>query len=1565
MALASAASGRQLVRASLPFPNGLLKEGQTLTVSDGQQEFEAALRPLTWHASSDSSPRFVRRALVTFPYHFPDEELIRFGLRATSATKREPVSLPVEIQLVQDTVIIDYGTGPTLKAHLVAPPRGQAGQAHNETVESNNCFYWQKTRFPDSEWPRVIEVRTDTLGCVVLIAHLQRSLPGNGYAPEFGWRVEVEDSEGHLKLSDQQLPVRQEPLVHHFSDGQPCALVFDNGRYQIYHPAAPLKRKGQVAISHQSNNGWVYRYLRSIGTDKVPMQQAAWRRAELVIAPVELAQLTRTLQSPHRVQVNWTLWDDLYSIGPPPDLQDQPELEALVQYHRDAIVRSMAVGDDWGNVTNYSDSSASGGVHGMNRLNHCPAIFFEAIRSNDNRLIETALLWCDNFHDLSIWWGPERTGGTRYNNIVAQGETTPDNDRTFMWRSNDAVTFCTKGYDSFFLAYEQTGDPRMLEALEAQIRHAAKYVHTNDGECRNIGDVLDFVRLYRFTGNQQYLKEALRLFRELRTKLSQDNLFSQSGKPIVANPPFMDNDERGYHHPFAKPYIIGYALAGLPELAAHAPAEPKLRGVIQAVADFLAESQDPIGAWRYPHPRSSRALAGQAIEHAWQLVQADRFLGAEQSHLDAVERVLRQRIWGWKKTGRIFSSLNGWEVTRGKVKESAELHELYRYPEDRDYSRDYVDGRPTFGSCSPEGLVYLPDVLAYYLRHRPAARLLRPPPEGKPLHKVLEKDQGGSQRQAENYQHGLVGICYDSIDLTKPIARLELASMDLNDLDPVNRNDWSMRCQGHVEAPHTGKVRFFAEADDGIRLSIDGKTIIDGWGLQGQRSGQIVMSKGQRYPVVISYYQDGGPCYMRLYWAWRGQEKTVVASDALFHLDSDVAVIQDMYRLVVASSQKVITTAFNPAPDVLPTLEVWQRDKEILVASTFPNIPNFRCDSWCYESHVEFVGAKGLDWGRLQLRHRLQEHPHVHIVTTVTPEPGAVEFAAQIETDEAAGGQLPESILTPNLCWQLRRAPDFASSPDPYPEFVKRCFIFTDKGMTFLDETIRRKIPCRSENDPYNNPPWVQMYVGTWQKVPQSRADSWSDYSPAQYTTTVIGAVSRDRKYLAALANDSATLMCQAWHDCMHDNPQWLPADAPVDQRRWRLRIYAMENDPQALLTRVAEDFPAARAQPAMSKFKIRAETKTDQDVKARFAEIFQTRGVQDDLPAFLPRLAARLTFPQSWQSGQYSDYGAWRKEARQTVRRCWLAAPPDAPYDPVVIAEQDRGSYLARKVVFNLTADSRVLGYMLVPKGKGPFPAALLLHDHGARFDIGKEKVIRPWDVPSERLASAREWVSLYYGGRFIGDELAKRGYVCFCTDALNWSDRGGAGYKGQQALASNLLHMGMSLAGLIAYEDLRAAEFLATQPEVDTKHVAAMGLSMGSFRTWQIAAMSDHIAAGVAVCWMTTVKGLMVPGNNQIRGQSAYTMTHPGLFNYLDYPDVASIACPKPMLFYNGQNDHLFPVPSVKEAYDKMRKVWESQKAGDRLVTKLWPVAHEFNRQMQAEAFAWLDQQFKPEVK
>jgi hypothetical protein len=106
--------------------------------------------------------------------------------------------------------------------------------------------------------------------------------------------------------------------------------------------------------------------------------------------------------------------------------------------------------------------------------------------------------------------------------------------------------------------------------------------------------------------------------------------------------------------------------------------------------------------------------------------------------------------------------------------------------------------------------------------------------------------------------------------------------------------------------------------------------------------------------------------------------------------------------------------------------------------------------------------------------------------------------------------------------------------------------------------------------------------------------------------------------------------------------------------------------------------------------------------------------------------------------------------------------------------------------------------------------------------------------------------------------------------------------------------------------------------------------------------------------------MKEQMKPGANKVRGNSAYTMLHPQIFNYLDHMDIAGIACPKPMLFFHGRYDRLFPVPGVERAYKKLHEIWTSQGADSNLVTKIWDVNHVFNNEMQKEAFAWLDSYF-----
>lgn len=360
---------------------------------------------------------------------------------------------------------------------------------------------------------------------------------------------------------------------------------------------------------------------------------------------------------------------------------------------------------------------------------------------------------------------------------------------------------------------------------------------------------------------------------------------------------------------------------------------------------------------------------------------------------------------------------------------------------------------------------------------------------------------------------------------------------------------------------------------------------------------------------------------------------------------------------------------------------------------------------------------------------------------------------------------------------------------------------------------------------------------------------------------------------------------------------------------------------------------------------------------------------VINNMPAFYRQMKQQLTYPLAWGRSTEKDFARWRVQARSKLMECMQNIQP-APktYDLEVTDREQREGYEARKIRFNLSEWSRVPAYLLVPEGKGPFPAIVLLHDHGARFSIGKEKMVRPFHVTPEVMKDADQWVTQCYDGRYVGDYLARHGYVVLAVDALFWGERGrkeGISYDGQQALASNFLQMGASWGAFINVDDMRSAEFLASLPFVDKERVASLGFSMGAYRSWMLAAMTDVVRASAAVCWMNTTEYLMTLTNNQNKGGSAYAMLIPGLRRYLDYPHVAAIACPKPTLFFNGTRDKLFPTEGVEDAYQHLHTVWESQGVSDRLVTKLWDEKHFFNREMQQETLEFFDRWLKPSKK
>ena len=373
----------------------------------------------------------------------------------------------------------------------------------------------------------------------------------------------------------------------------------------------------------------------------------------------------------------------------------------------------------------------------------------------------------------------------------------------------------------------------------------------------------------------------------------------------------------------------------------------------------------------------------------------------------------------------------------------------------------------------------------------------------------------------------------------------------------------------------------------------------------------------------------------------------------------------------------------------------------------------------------------------------------------------------------------------------------------------------------------------------------------------------------------------------------------------------------------------------------------------------------------------------QGEIPTYVETLKKELTYPMAWGNSPVRNFKKWKKAARAKVFECMMTPPKAAAaWDMEVLGEEQRDGYKAQKIAFNINAYSRITAYLLIPDGgAGRFPAVVALHDHGAHLFIGKEKMIRPFFIASEEqdadgkisekkkaanqevLDDADAWVNQLYEGQYVGDYLAKHGYVVFSMDAPMWGERGrkeGVDRKKYDLIAGNMMMLGRDLSAFMTYDDIASTDFLASLPMVDANRIGCAGCSMGAYRSWMLSALSDRIKVGASVCWMITTDAQLTRRYGR-KENGGFANCIPGLRQYLDYPHIASLACPKPMLFINGTKDKLFPVPGVKDAFRQMHEVWRSQKADERLDTEIWDIPHSCGIKAQAKILEFLDQYLK----
>lgn len=360
----------------------------------------------------------------------------------------------------------------------------------------------------------------------------------------------------------------------------------------------------------------------------------------------------------------------------------------------------------------------------------------------------------------------------------------------------------------------------------------------------------------------------------------------------------------------------------------------------------------------------------------------------------------------------------------------------------------------------------------------------------------------------------------------------------------------------------------------------------------------------------------------------------------------------------------------------------------------------------------------------------------------------------------------------------------------------------------------------------------------------------------------------------------------------------------------------------------------------------------------------------------FIQSQAVQGEFPLSFLNDRFRSVSRWKKTARGKLLDLLHYAPPPCEPEAETIERVDCGEYIREKVYFNTAPGVRVPAFVLVPKrATQPAPAIVALHDHGAFYLWGKEKIV---EIPGEN-PSLPQFREQYYGGRATANELVRQGYVVIAIDMFYWGERRmlldddpadwrerpenlareriqafNARASQNEALVGRTIYSaGFTWPGVMFWDDVRTVDYLVTRPDVDPRRIGCVGLSVGGLRSCHLAALDERIRAAVVVGWMASFPAQL---RKHIRNTIGHTKVVPGLYQHLDYPDVASMAMPTPMLVINGSRDGLFDLEGVKASFRKLNACYAKAGVGEHCVTRLFDTPHEFNLEMQDEAWVWL---------
>jgi dienelactone hydrolase len=298
-----------------------------------------------------------------------------------------------------------------------------------------------------------------------------------------------------------------------------------------------------------------------------------------------------------------------------------------------------------------------------------------------------------------------------------------------------------------------------------------------------------------------------------------------------------------------------------------------------------------------------------------------------------------------------------------------------------------------------------------------------------------------------------------------------------------------------------------------------------------------------------------------------------------------------------------------------------------------------------------------------------------------------------------------------------------------------------------------------------------------------------------------------------------------------------------------------------------------------------------------------------------------------------------WQEQKREVRRRLlesW-GGFPKTPCDlaPQKLGELRREGYRVEKIVLQTRPGVLMTANAYVPDGPGRRPAVLCVHGHwkGAKQD----------PIPQARC---------------IG--LAKLGFFVLAVDAFGAGERGIGKALGEyhgEMTGATLWPVGLPLSGLQVYENMRAADYLQSRPEVDGTKLGITGASGGGNQTMYAGAFDERFGCVVPVCSVGTYR-------SYLGAACCVCEVVPDAMAYTEEGAILAMVAPRALMVLNATRDAFqFSVGEAQKSVAQAQHVFRLHGKAGNISHTLFESPHDYGKAMREAMYGWMTLHLKGE--